>query len=48
MFHISLNSPQHEGLEDHVKSRQLVLVQASLLLCVALNVAREPLIELLV
>ena len=48
MLHISLNSPQHERLEDHVEPGELALVQSRLLLSVALNVAGEPLVELLV
>lgn len=46
VLYISLDSPKHEWFEDHVQSRQLVLVQCTLLLCMALNVTREPLIEL--
>ena len=48
MLYISLDSPKHEWFEDHVQSRQLVLVQCPLLLRMALNVTREPLVELFV
>lgn len=48
MFNVSLYPAQHERFEDHVEARQLVLIQPSLLLRMALNVAGEPLIELIV
>ena len=52
LCHLMLNVPfdpaQHEGFEDHVQSGELLLVQGRLLLCMALNVPREPLVELFV
>jgi len=49
LCHLVLNVPldpaQHEGFEDHVESGELLLVQGGLLLCMALNVPREPLVE---
>ena len=48
VLHVSLDPPQHERFEDHVEPGQLVRVQSPSLLGVALNVAREPLVELLV
>ena len=48
VLYVSLDPAQHEGLEDHVQPRELVLVQGRLLLRVALDVAGEPLVELLV
>lgn len=48
MLNILLYPPEHEGLEDEVESGELVLVHDRFLLCMALNVSREPLVELLV
>ena len=46
MLHVSLYPPQHEWLQYHVQPRQLAFIKSRLLLGMALNVAREPLVEL--
>ena len=44
---VTLDSSQHKGLEDHVKTSELVFVQlASFVFCSVLDVLGEPLIEL--
>ena len=48
VLHVFLDPPQHERLEDEVQTRQLVLVHDRLLLRVALNISRKPLVEFLV
>ena len=48
MLHVSLDPPQHERLENHVQPGELTLVQGRLLLSVALDITREPLVEFLV
>jgi hypothetical protein len=45
---VLLDTTEHERLEDHVKSPQLMLVHRSLVLGVALDVLGEPLAELVV
>jgi len=32
-FHVSLYPPEHEGLQNHVKSRQLLVVEARGFVC---------------
>ena len=47
VLHMSLHATQHEGLEDHMKSTKLMLVQfATLVLRSILDVLGEPLVEL--
>ena len=44
---VTLNATQHEGLEDHMQTSQLMLVQlATFVLCSVLNIFGEPFVEL--
>ena len=46
---MSLNTTQHEWLQNHVQTTKLVLVQfAAFILSRILDVLREPLVELIV
>ncbi len=48
LFHVFFNSPEHERLQDIVKSVQLLLVQLGLINRVRLNIFGKPLLKLLV
>ena len=48
LLHMLLDTTQHEWLQDHMQSPQLVFVELSVTLCVTLNVLGEPLAELVV
>ena len=48
VFDVLLDTPEHEGLEYHVESAELVGVDGGLALDVVLDVLGEPLAELLV
>jgi len=47
LFNIFLEPPQHERLEDKMKSLELMLVQLTLVHRVLLNILRKPFLELL-
>lgn len=48
VLHVLLDPTQHEGLEDHVQTSQLVFVHGSLVVRVVLDVLRKPLAKLVV
>lgn len=49
ILNVTLDTPQHEWLQNHVQPSELMLVKpATLVLCSVFNVLREPLVELVV